>query len=180
MQSVAALRSSSRSRYARGVRNPQPKLLERISEGLAADPRASRSEVARRLGISRATLSYYLRFIKEHAVTVKRDELKRCAALSQQDLVERIGEAAAEVTQVIGELRAGPTSPSTAGAVFKGYATLERVWRLLGEIVGDVAGPRQNIYIGQVQALLNQPVAASSLSPATRAALGLSGDADPK
>lgn len=160
-------------RYARGVRNPNPDTAKRIREVLAADPGVSKSELARRVSVSRATLSYYMKAMPREAQAAQTTaaENRRKAALDHFDLLDRIAAASDDVREVIANLRKQPTTPATAGAIFSGYRTAERLWRLLGELLGEVAPPTTNLYLTKVEALLSGPVDRASLSPTLRSAL---------
>ncbi|MBI5500851.1 MAG: winged helix-turn-helix transcriptional regulator [Deltaproteobacteria bacterium] len=140
---------------------------------LAADPGVSKSELARRVGVSRTTLAYYLRSmpIEVQAAQGATAETRRKVALDHFDLLDRIAAAADDVREVIADLRKQPTTPATAGAIFAGHRTAERLWRLLGELLGQVAPPTTNIYLTRVEALLSGPVDRASLSPTLRSAL---------
>lgn len=160
-------------RYARGVRNPNPDTAKRIREILGTEPAISKSELARRAGVSRATAAYYLRAmpLEAQAAQAAAADNRRKAVLDHFDLLDRIGAAGDDVREVIADLRKQPTTPATAGAIFKGYGTLERLWRLIGELLGEVSPPTTNVYLTKVEALLSGPVDAARLSPDLRAAL---------
>lgn len=53
--------TASTSRYARGVSRLDPEKVEAIETALRDEPTLSKSELARRTGLSRATVLYYLR-----------------------------------------------------------------------------------------------------------------------
>lgn len=167
-------------RYDRGVRRPRPEVLARLRQLLAASPTISKSELARRAGLSRASVGYYLRHVKvDGAHAIVQSEPIRAPSVTHQQLVERVAHAADDVRLVISELRAEPTTPATSASIFRGYTTAARLWHLLGELLGQIAPPQQNVYLNQVTMLLQQPTAPASLSPTTRAALGLAGEPAP-
>lgn len=161
------------SRYERGVRSLRPDVVDSIRAALTADPAVTKSELARRVGVSRATLGYYLRGMGENAESVakRRDDHGERIAASHAELVERVALSVEEVRGEIRKLQAFPTSPTSASAVFRGYGTLERLFRLLGELLGQVSPPTTNVYLQKVEVLLSSPVGADSLSPMLRAAL---------
>lgn len=169
MQAVAKSKGRE-GRYQRGVKSPDPELLGRLTQLLEREPGISKSEAARRLGITRATCTYYFRALREQVQIAKAKvaERKERSLLSHIDLLDRIGMATQEVQQVIAELRAEPATPSTAGAVFRGHGVLQSYLRLLGELLGEVSPPTTNVYLTRVESLLAAPVA---ISPALQAVL---------
>lgn len=146
-------------RYERGVLNPKPELVARIRQAMAEDPCASKSVLARRVGVSRATLSYYLRAMAARARVADATKVDaELSTITHDVLLGRLDGAARDVAAVIGELRQLPTTPTTAGAIFRGYGTLERIYRQLAELLGQLHPPSTNIYLTQVQTLLTTPV----------------------
>jgi len=174
MQTVAghAARKTS-GRYARGVKNLDPALVDRIRAALTADPSIAKAELARQIGVSRSTLSYYLRALPEQvqAVAARKEEVQNSLANSHLELLTKVSAAGEQIEQVIAELRTLPTTPATASAVFRGYAVLERYHRLSGELLGEIAPPTTNVYLMKVEAMLSAQVNPASLSPELRAAL---------
>lgn len=168
------------NRYQRGIRTLNPDLVTRLREELVHDPHVSKAELARRLGVSRQTVVLYLKAMPRALDEAERHstEIKTRRALTQLDLIDDIRDAVDDVRGVIGELRENPAQPGHASAVFRGYAVAERLWRLLGEMIGEVSPPTQNVYIDKVQALLTQPVDVAGLSPTARTAIGNGSDAE--
>jgi transposase-like protein len=141
---------------------------------LAENPTTSKAELARKVGITRTSLYYALRHLKSgDAQSTAHAESGKAVAVTHQQLVERVAHAADDVRLVIGDLRAEPTTPTTAAAVFRGYSTAAKLWHLLGELLGEIAPPQQTLYLNQVTLLLEQSVAPTALSRTTRTALGL-------
>jgi hypothetical protein len=64
-----------------------------------------------------------------------------------------------------------PTSPATASATFRGFGTLERLYRLVGELLGELSPPTTNVYLTRVEALLAGEVDTAALSPQLRVTL---------
>lgn len=160
-------------RYDRGVKRLDPELVDRIQVALTEDPTLSKSELARRVGCSRATLGYYLRALPEQLKQTadRHEEVKTRRAATHLDLIERVGQAADEVREEIAKLRGLPPSPPTSSATFRGYGVLGNLYRLLGELLGEVSPPTTNLYLTKVDALLSSPIDPSQLSPSLRAAL---------
>jgi len=153
------------SRYRQGVSNPRPELVEAIREALEADPGINKSELARRVGVSRQTVNYYLRAMGKELqeVASRRQEVKDRATLSHLDLLDRLAGATEEIGEIIRELREQPMTPALARAAFNGYSVLERYNRLIGELLGEVSPPTQNVYITKIEALLNAPLEPGAL-----------------
>lgn len=170
MQAVGSSGVGSQGRYARGVKSPRPELLRRMKDLLAEEPSISKSELARRLSVTRATATYYLRALGAEIQVAKArvGESKEKAMMTHLELLDRLSTATNEIQRVIGELRSEPTSPSTAGAVFRGYAVLQSYLRLLGELLGEVSPPQTNVYLTRVETLLASPV---TPGPAVQAVL---------
>lgn len=160
------------SRYERGVAHPDPVKLAALRALIEADPTLSKTELAKRAGVSRATVGYYLRTIAEDVAQAK-DEAASRRALSHVDLVRRVAATADEVREEIARVRASKAAPT---AVFAGYRTLVQVERLLAELLGDVQ-PAANVYLQRVEVLLSTPVDANALSPSLRTLLA---EGDPR
>jgi hypothetical protein len=164
----------TKTKYAKGVQTLRPELLEKIRAALAANPSLSKSALARVVGVSRQTIVMYLKALPEQSkAAAQRSEENRDRVLSttHHDLVDSIGAACVEVNSEIQKLRAMPSSLATSTAIFKGFGTLERLWRLLGEVLGQVSPPVVNVYMTKVDALLSASVTREELSPELRAAL---------
>jgi transcriptional regulator with XRE-family HTH domain len=172
--------SEGNNRYLRGIKRPSPELMARIECELARDPAMSKSELARRVGVSRQTVAYYLRALPEHAglVAAANKDVATTIATAHRNLIERALKATDDVEAEIGRLRALPTSAQTSAVTFRGFGTLERLLRLLAELTKPAETPQQNLYLNQISVLLNQPVAPESLSHAAQAALSGEDDAD--
>jgi hypothetical protein len=171
--------STTFTKYRRGVQRLRPELVERIREELASDPSITKSELARRVGVSRQTIHTYLRRLPGDAAaaTARASDARETTLMTTHvDLIANVSRAVEDVQDEIRKLRAGPSSPGTSGVIFRGFGTLERLWRLLGEILGEVAPPQQTLYITQVTALLNRPFDPARLSPSASALPGLGGD----
>ena len=61
-------------------------------------------------------------------------------------------------------------------AIFRGFTTLTRLWRLTGEMLGELGPSEENHYLQQINVLLREPVQAERLSETTRVALALDAD----
>jgi DNA-binding XRE family transcriptional regulator len=176
--------SSAPTKYQRGVQHLRPELLKRIKQEMEKDPTLTKTALAARVGVSRQTVHAYLRGLPQAAAeaAVKAEESRTTAITTTHvDLISAVGRAVEDVQQEIDKLRAGPTSPGASGVIFRGFGTLERLWRLLGELLGQVSPPQpqQNVYINQVTALLNRPVDLSALSSSARTLPGLGDDDAP-
>lgn len=173
MQSVDN-QNATLGRYERGVKRPAAALLAGIQELLAKDPSISKSEIARRLGVSRQTVLYAMRAMSVAvAIAAERDDAARHRlAVDHLTLIERVLATADEVRVDLGTLRKLPPAPGTASVVFRGYAVLNNVHRLLGELLGEISPPTTNVYLTRVEALLCQPTDPSTLSTTSRTALG--------
>ena len=125
-------------RYARGVLNPDPAVLDSIRKVIAEEPGIAKAALARRLGLSRATVGYYLRHMgKAVRVAAERNaHLRERRTLDYFSLLERVAAAGDEIATVIDSLKQAPLGPQTASTIFKGHLALERNQRLLGELMG--------------------------------------------
>ncbi len=166
---LVAASTTAPGRYARGVRSPNPVKLAALRALLEADPTLSKAEIGRRVGLSRASVGYYLRTVSADLARARGAAAER-RVLSHVDLVERVAGTADELREEIGKLRAAKGTNSAT--VFAGYRTLVQVERLLGELLGEIKPPTQNTYLVQVAALLDRPLDPSALSDAARVALG--------
>ena len=130
-------RQPGASRYARGVQKLNPDLVERITKVLDEEPTLSKSELARRLGVSRQTVLYYIRAMGQQVeeAAARREEIAERRAITYLDLIERVAGTASEIEQVIGNLRRWP-SVAVAGHLLRGYSALGRQQRLLAEMMG--------------------------------------------
>jgi DNA-binding XRE family transcriptional regulator len=171
--------SSTPTKYQRGVQHLRPELLKRIKREMEKDPTSTKTALAARVGVSRQTLNMYLRGLPQAAAeaTVKAEESRTTAITTTHvDLISAVGRAVEDVQEEIAKLRACPTSPGASGVIFRGFATLERLWRLLGELLGQVSPPEQHVYITQVNNLLNQQLDPGRLSPSARELPGIGAD----
>lgn len=174
-QLYSCMSTTAKNRYQTGVSKLRPELVDKIRQALVANPGLSKSALARAVGVSRQTAVLYLKALPKEAEASARldgDVRGRVVLTTHLDLIGSIGRACEDVNDEINRLRAGPASPATSGLIFKGFGTLERLWRLLGELLGQVSPPTVNhVYLTKVDALLSTSVAAADLSPAFRAAL---------
>jgi hypothetical protein len=159
-------RQSKGDRYQRGIKNPKPAVMAKIREALEADPSVSKSKLAKLVGCSRQTILYYLRAMKDQVQQTAslKTEVRQRVAISILDLSDQVTEAIEDIKTEISRLRSSIPSPATASIMFRGYSTLEKLWRLLGELLGQIQPPQQNTYIIQVQELLNRTVDLAVLS----------------
>jgi AcrR family transcriptional regulator len=164
------MQKPTQSRYARGIANPDPVKLAALRALLESDPTLGKADVARRVGLSRASVGYYVRSIAAD-VARAREEAATRRVLSHVDLVERVAGVASDVREEIARVRR--SGGKNASALFAGFRTLLAAERLLAELVGEIAPPAQNTYVLQVAAMLDRPVAASALSTTARTALGM-------
>lgn len=160
------------ARYERGVKHLRPDVADRIREALRADPTISKAALALRVGVTRQTVIYYLRAMGDEVdrAAAEQATVRARRVESHLDLVAEVGDAITAIRAQIGKL-GDATDGRTAGAIFRGYATLERYLRLQGELLGEVAPPTQNTYLVRVEALLSAEVDPSRLSPAIRRAV---------
>ena len=137
-----------RGRHARGIKQPNPVKLSAVSAVLAADPSISKSEVARRTGLTRATVGYYVRHLAAEvaAAAERKAEVRERAVASHFDLLERVTRSADEVRAQVARLRSPAPDPALARAFFAGHATLNAIHRTLGELLGEIAPPTHNVY----------------------------------
>lgn len=182
MATTAQPPSNATTKYQRGVQHLRPDLVDRIRQELAKDPTLSKAALARKVGTSRQTVHAYLRRLpNEAAEATARAEDSRTAtiATTHVDIIASVSRAVEEVNEEIQRLRSGPSSPGSSSVVFRGFATLERLWRLLGELLGQVSPPQHTVYINQLTALLNRPIDPASLSSSARTLPGLGNDSAP-
>jgi len=137
MRSVDEEQSGRQGRYARGVQKLNPDLVEKITKILDEDPAISKSELARRVGCSRATLGYYLRGMGQQVeeAGARRAEIAERRALTYFGLLEKVSETAGQIEDVISGLRKWP-APVVAGHLVRAFSTLQREQRLLAELMG--------------------------------------------
>ncbi len=159
------------SRYARGIRAPDPAKLRAVRELLERDPAITKKALAEAAGLSRTALGYYLRAMRDElaAVATKNEDVRRRQVLSHLDLVERVSGTADEVRSEISKLRA--TNGANPAAIFAGYRTLVAVERLLGELLGEVRPASTTVYMQKIDVLLATPADDARFSPELRAAL---------
>jgi predicted transcriptional regulator len=144
------------------VKKLDPVKRAAIEAVLRDEPTVSKSEIARRTGLSRPSVGYYLRGMRE-TLEVAGGVAAAKAADGHHELLECVGRAIAGAEAQIAKLEAMPTGPATAGAIFKGYACVSRLARLKAEMLGSVAQPVQNIYLTRVEALLSAHVRVEAL-----------------
>jgi transcriptional regulator with XRE-family HTH domain len=163
-----------RGRYARGIKQPNPVKLSAVSALLAAHPSISKSELARRAGLTRATVGYYMKHLAAEvaAAAEKKAEVRERTVASHLDLLERVTRSADEVGAEVERLRSRTPDPAVARAFFAGHSTLNAIHRTLGELLGEIAPPTHNVYLTKIDALLAAPVDAASLPAHVRATLG--------
>ena len=166
--------TASTSRYARGVSRLDPVKVEAIETALGDDPTLSKSELARRTGLSRATVLYYLRAMPS-ALQGAHDTAKDRAAESHLDLVAHVADARRAVRAELDRLATLPLHPSTSGVMFRGFGTLERLLRLQAELLGEVSPPTTNVYLSRIELLLASPVSPNALPEELRRALAGAG-----
>jgi len=85
---MVATSTLSQSRYARGIKNPDPIKMDVLRVLLERDPSISKADLARKAGLSRAGVTYYIRSMREEMAraTAKSEELRRRAAENDVDL----------------------------------------------------------------------------------------------
>jgi predicted transcriptional regulator len=149
-------------RYHRGVRNLRPELVEGIRLALSKEPGISKAEVARRLGVSRATVGYYLRAMKD-VVADTRTAARDTVVRNQLELVARVSESVDALESDLQRVRQLPFGTSSAQVLFRGYATLVTYHRLLGELLGQVSPPTTNLYLVKVEQLLRAEISPARL-----------------
>ncbi len=167
------------TKYQRGVQHLRPELLKRIKREMEKDPTLTKAALARRLGVSRQTVHSYLRGLPHAAAeaTARAEETRTTVVTTTHvDLISAVSRAVEDVQEEIAKLRACPTSPGASGVIFRGFATLERLWRLLGELLGQVSPPEQHVYVTMVNNLLNQQLDPGRLSPSARELPGIGAD----
>lgn len=158
-------------RYARGVRSPNPVVLAGIEALLAKEPTISKSELARRLGVSRMTILYAMRSMREAVGRAASEsaEVRRRLDLNHVQLVERVNVSARELREDIARLRtAGVTKH--ASAIFSGARALVAIERLTAELLGAVQPPTANYHV-QVAALFDRSIDPTMLTEVARTAL---------
>lgn len=179
MQLVVSAAAKAGRRRSKGVKRPSEALSREIARILQREPGIPKAKLARELGVTRVTVSRYLHTMQvDVAKAAARDAaVRQRVEMSHVDLVERVASAADEVRSVIGRLRkAQVPQPGKASAVFRGYASLTQLYRLLGELLGQVQPATTNVYLTKVEALLATPASVSALPPAVRAAMGIAAD----
>lgn len=172
MVATTELTSGKPTRHQRGVQKLNPELVQKIRDELAKEP-ISKSALARRLGVSRPTIIWYLKALASQPEPAPPGQcepvpsIQMQAQATQDDVVKRATRACDEIEEQIRELRASPPSTSVACAAFKGYSVLERFLKLLAELRQEISPPQQNLFV-QVAALMSQPVDPRTLAPAER------------
>jgi hypothetical protein len=126
-----------RDRYREGVRRPRPATLEKIRAAMLADPGASRRELARRCGISRTTLTYYLRAVGDRLPETMKmtDDARDREVLGFLDVLAEFKVNATEIRGEIRKLQSLPLDPATSAAIFRGFEVLGRQLALAGTLV---------------------------------------------
>ncbi len=151
---------SEQNRYLRGIKRLTPEIVERIQLELGKDPSMSKSELARRVGVARSTLILYLKRLPEQVkeAAAKNDEIKNKAVLNQIQFLEKIQQLAGEIHGTILELKTGPIDPENASVQFRGYSTLHQFYRLLGEALGELAPPTQNVFLVRLEQIASRDI----------------------
>ena len=167
---VASARASS-GRWARGIKKPNEVKLDALRLVLERNPDLSKADMCRRVGVSRATLAYYLRVIRDdvQAAATKMQAVTDTRVVTHLDLVKRLSQAAEQVWRDIEHVRA--TSGTIPSAVFNGYRALVQVERLLAELLGQLHPPTQNVYLQKIDVLLNSPASIETFPATLQAAL---------
>ncbi len=171
------------SRYERGIKRPNAVKAAALQGLLAKHPGASKSELARRLGVSRQTVAYYLRSLQaDVAAAVANDEALRLrAAVRQVDVAEGVATLAEKLREHAVNLlddRSGDLAAKSVAARLS--AAYERLARLSADLSGRTKPAATNVHIEELRAVLLAPVDASRLSSAAQANLtsATAGDAD--
>ncbi len=161
-------------RYTRGIKQPNAVRLSAVSALLTAEPTISKAELARRTGLSRTSVAYYLRHIAVEvaAAAEKQTEVRERAVETHLDLLDRVARSADDVRAEVARFRSRSPDPALAQAFFAGHSTLNAIHRTLGELLGEIAPPTTNLYLARIDALLATPVDPSSLPAHMRATVG--------
>jgi len=168
------------TRHQRGVSNLKPELVQRIRDELAKGP-VSKSELARRLQVSRPTILWYLKKLANQPdsgtmLVMKEEPNPVTTQVTHNDVIDRVTRACDEVSELIATVKGSSSSVATASVAFKGYAVLERFLKLLAELRQEISPPQQNVFV-QLATILNQPVDPTSLTTTERKAMGMESDA---
>jgi len=168
------------TRHQRGVTNLKPELVQRIRDELAKGP-VSKSELARRLQVSRPTILWYMKKLASQpnpgtTLVMKEKPNPVTTQATHNDVIDRVTRACDEVSELIATVKGSSSSVATASVAFKGYAVLERFLKLLAELRQEISPTQQNVFV-QLATILNQPVDPASLTMTERRAVGMESDA---
>ncbi len=180
-QSVASSATRTPTRYERGIRRPNAVRLAALQGVLEAQPGISKTELARRIGVSRATISYYLRALDYELQAAKeRDEaLRHRAAVHQIDIAASVGDLAQRLRNAAVSLLDDRGADLAAKSVAARLSTaFERLARLSTDLAGRTKTGTTNIHIDELRAVLLGPVDVARLSPAARATIEATTDSD--
>lgn len=171
------------SRYARGIKRPNAVKVAALQGLLTKHPGASKSELARRLGVSRQTVSYYLRSLQDdvHAAAANDAALRVRAAAHQVDVAESVAALAEKLREQAAKLLDDGTGDLAAKSVAARLASAyERLARLSSDLSGRTKPGPTSVVIEELRAVLLAPVDMSRLSSAAQASLTstAAGDAD--
>jgi transcriptional regulator with XRE-family HTH domain len=162
LQGVSLASSGSRTRHQQGVQRLKPELVQRIRDELARGP-VSKSELARRLRVSRPTVIWYLKKLADEPdpsaapVATVNAATAAARAVTHDDVLDRVTRACGEVEDQIRSLLASSTSTAAVSTAFKGWSVLERYLRLLAELRQELAPAQQNVFV-QLSAAMTQDV----------------------
>ena len=111
------------SRYARGIRSPDPDKIDAIRLMLESSPSITKKDLARAVNLSRTSLTYYLRHMQDEldAVSATHEDVRYRRVLHHIDLLEGMSTAATEVREEIAKLRAKGANPT---AILRGTVRL--------------------------------------------------------
>lgn len=161
--------STASSRYERGIKKLDPVKVAAIQGVLAKNPSITQAELARRVGLSKAGLTYYLRGLRAEldAAAAKNTALRARQSETQVDLAEMIASLAERMRREAFELLdKRPNDLQAKGTAARLATACAQLARASGALSGRT-GPA-NVHIAQLQALLLSPLDASKLSPAAR------------
>lgn len=127
-----------------------PDTIEKLKGMYTEVPLPTKSEMARRLGVSRPTLYGYLKELGDSFREEVESRAKEEVSRGRFDLLAEVGKACRAMLEEIEKLKAMQVegvNPKIASTIFKGYDSLYRYYTLLGELLGQLGPSEKSVEV---------------------------------
>lgn len=168
-------------RFERGIRNPKPEKLAALQALREQDPTITRGELGRRVGLSKAAVTYYLRHLDDALDDAKRTdpELRHQLASRQVELASGVSKLVRRTEREVYDLLDRDSKDLTArGVAARMITAYARLAQLEAQLTAPPRNAQTNIHINQLQALALAPLNRAVLSAESQAVLGRPDDAN--